>query len=130
MDCYIDRYVGEWESGAGNRLSIRKVDDETCFVSFYHADDNQPIRRPWGAGKPSVEMIAKCKTTDGPELIVQLGEEGTGFALHLLFEAAYVLDEAGRDALVPGLSRYEDDEFLNQYYRYFEPLTHYWMSTG
>ena len=130
MGSYMDRYVGEWENDAGNRLSIRKVDDETCFVSFYHAYDNQPIRRPWSAGKPSVEMIAKCKTTDGPELIVQLGEEGTGFALHLLFEAAYVLDEAGRDALVPGLSRYEEDEFLNQYYRYFEPLKHYWMSTG
>ena len=80
MDSYMDRYVGEWENDAGNRLSIRKVDDETCFVSFYHAYDNQPIRRPWSAGKPSVEMIAKCKTTDGPELIVQLGEEGTGFS--------------------------------------------------
>ncbi len=124
-DSYIDNYVGEWEDETGNRLSIRKVDDETCLVSFFGARDNQPIRRPWCAGKPSVDMVAKYRPENGPELVVELWEEGMGFTLHLNFEAAYILDEAERDALVPALSRYEDDDFLDQYYRYFEPLKHY-----
>jgi len=130
MDAYIDNYVGAWENAAGHRLSIRKADGETCFVSFYHAHDNQPIRRPWSAGKLSLEMTAKCQPEYGPELVVQLGEEGMGFDLHLNFEAAYSLDDAGRDALVPALSRYEKDAFLDQYYRHFLPLEHYCMSIG
>ena len=122
MSSYIYDYVGQWGDEAGNRLSIRKVDDETCFVSFFHAHDNLPIRRPWCAEKPSVEMVAKYQPEDGPEPVVELSEEGAGFTLHLNFEAAYILDDAGRDALVPALSRCEEDEFLGQYYRYFGPL--------
>jgi hypothetical protein len=59
MGSYISNYVGEWEDKAGNRLSIRKVDDETCLVSFFAALDGQPIRRPWCAAKLSVDMVAK-----------------------------------------------------------------------
>ena len=46
MISYIDVYVGEWGNEAGNRLSIRKFDDKTCFVSFFQSQDNLPIRRP------------------------------------------------------------------------------------
>ena len=130
MISYIDVYVGEWGNEAGNRLSIRKFDDKTCFVSFFHSQDNLPIRRPWCADKLSVEMVAKYRPEYGPELIVALSDEEAGFTLHLNFEAAYMLDDAGRDALVPALSRYEADEFLDQYYRYFGPLTHYTRRTG
>ena len=125
MDSYIDNYVGEWENEAGNRLSIRKVDDEICLVSFFAARDNQPIRRPWCAAKLSVDMVATYQPEDGPGLLVELWEEGMGFTLHLNFEAAYILDDAERDALVPALSRYEEGDFLDQYYRYFAPLKHY-----
>jgi len=30
-----------------------------------------------------------------------------------------------RDSLVPGISRFEEDDFLDEYYHYFEPLKHY-----
>jgi hypothetical protein len=40
MESYIDNYVGEWEDETGNRLSIWKVDDETCVVSFFAARDH------------------------------------------------------------------------------------------
>lgn len=130
MSSYIDHYVGEWVDEVGNRLSIRKVGDETCLVSFFQAHDNLPIRRPWCAEKLSVEMVAKCRPEYGPELVVELYEEREGFTLHLNFEAAYILDYAARDALVPALSRYEEDEFLDQYYRYFGPLRHYTRRTA
>lgn len=125
MDTYIDRYVGEWGNEVGHRLSIFKVDAETCVVSFFQSHNNQPLRRPWCAGKLSVGMVAKCKPEHGPELVVELWVEGKEFTLHLNFEAAYMLDDAGRKALVPALSRCEDDEFLDQYYGYFLPLEHY-----
>ncbi len=130
MISYIDVYVGEWGNEAGNWLSIRKFDDKTCFVSFFQSQDNLPIRRPWCADKLSVEMVAKYRPEYGPELVVALSDEEAGFTLHLNFEAAYMLDDAGRDALVPALSRHEADEFLDQYYRYFGPLTHCTRMTG
>ncbi len=98
MDSYIDNDVGERENEAGNRLSIRKVDDETCLVSFCAARDNQPIRRPWCAAKLSVDMVATDRPEDGPDLLVALWEEGMGCTLHLNVEAAYILDDAERDA--------------------------------
>jgi len=75
-------------------------------------------------------MVATYRPEDGPELLVALGEEETGFTLHLNFEAAYILDDAARDALVPALSRYEEDDFLDQYSHYFQPLKHYTRRTA
>ena len=48
-----------------------------------------------------------------------------GFTLHLIFEAQYEPDYNKQDVLVPGLSRYTEDDFLDQYYYLFEPLKHY-----
>ena len=125
VDSYIDNYVGEWRDERGNRLSIRKVDDQTALVSFFTASEGKPILRPWHHDKPSVDMTGKYTPAEGPELVVELSEHRTGFTLHLNFETAYVLDARGRDALVPALSRYEEDDLLEQYYGFFAPLKHY-----
>ena len=125
MDLYINNYIGEWQNDAGNRLKIEKVDDETALVSFYSPPDRQPVLRPWYDKKPSIDMIAKYRPAESPELVVELWEEGKGFKLHLAFEFGYILDIQHRDSLVPGISRFEEDEFLDEYYHYFEPLTHY-----
>jgi hypothetical protein len=125
MDSYINRYIGEWENEAGNRLKIKKVDNETALVSFYLPPDNQPVFRPWYNENPSTDMIAKYRPAEGPGLIVELWDEGKGFELHLSFESGYVLDIQHRDSLVPGISRFEEDDFLDKYYHYFEPLKHY-----
>ncbi len=127
---HIDNYLGEWEDERGNRLDIKKVNDETAVVSFFAAPDSQPLRRHWYREEPSVNMVAEYRPEDGPELVVELWEKGAGFRLYLTFEAAYVLDQARRDALVPGLSRHEEDDFLDQYYRLFEPLKHYTRRTA
>jgi hypothetical protein len=70
-------------------------------------------------------MVARYRPENGPELVIELGEEGMGFTLHLNFAAACLFNDAERDTLVPALSRYEEDDFLEQYYWYFEPLKHY-----
>lgn len=125
MDAYIDKYLGEWEDERGNRLSIRKVDDKTACVSFFAAPAGKPVLRPWHHDEPTVDMLGSYQRDEGAELLVELGKVGAGFTLHLDFEPAYTLDARGRDALVPALSRYEEDTFLGQYYRFFDPLKHY-----
>ena len=70
-------------------------------------------------------MLAKYRPEKGPGLVVELWEDGKGFQLDLNFEPGYILDELQRDSIVPGLSRYEKDVFLDEYYHFFEPLKHY-----
>jgi len=43
----------------------------------------------------------------------------------LTYEYSYELDEHLREAIVPGLSRDEEDDSLEQYYELFYPLEHY-----
>jgi hypothetical protein len=92
MDSYINHYIGEWENEAGNRLEIKKVDDETALVSFFSPPDHQPVFRQWYDEKPSIDMIAKYRPAESPDLVVELWEEGKGFELHLTFELGYMLD--------------------------------------
>jgi hypothetical protein len=125
MDSYIDNYIGEWRDEMGNRLVIQKSDDNVATVSFFSAHNNKPILRPWAEGKPSVDMAAKYIPEEGPDLVVELWKEGKGFCLHLNFEPGYILDQSRRDAIIPALSRYEEDKFVDQYYSQFHPIRHY-----
>ena len=83
MDSWIDSYVGEWKDAAGNCLSIHKITDETARVTFLAAPGRAPIARPWCHGRPSVDMPARYYPAHGPELIVELWDEGKGFTLEL-----------------------------------------------
>ncbi len=56
---------------------------------------------------------------------VELWEKGKGFILDLTHEYEYELDEFKRESLVPALSRYEEDDFLDAYYELFGPLNHF-----
>ena len=125
MGSYIDHYIGEWENEIGNRLKIKKVDDETAIVSFFTPPEYLPINRPWCNQKPSINMVAKYNPGESPDLAVELWNVDKGFKLYLSFEFEYMLDKLHRDSLVPALSRYEEDDFLDKYYHYFEPLMHY-----
>jgi len=130
MHSYIENYIAEWQSESGKRLSIRRIDDETVSVSFFAPPDDRPILRPWCGNKPSVNMIAKYNPADSPELVVELWDKGKGFTLHLNFELAYELDKDRRNSLTVALSRYEKDDFLDEYYSLFEPLEHYTKTTA
>ena len=79
MHSYIDNYIGEWQSGSGKRLSIRRIDNETASVSLFVPPENRPIFRPWCDNKPSVDMIAKYYPADGPELVVELWEKASPY---------------------------------------------------
>lgn len=122
---YIDNYNGEWVNGAGILIVIKKIDYESVFVFFFSPPDFLPIYQTWCGEKRTIDMLAKYSSEQGPGLVDELWEVGNGYQLHLSFEPGYILDEFQCDSIVPALSRYEKDDFLNEYYHFFEPLKHY-----
>jgi len=119
----IEQFVGSWVSESGYRVHIRKVRRDQAFVDFLDPRDG-PIVRTYMGGAPSMKMIAHYDDYN-EDFRVDLWEEGKGFILHLDHEYDYLLDSQQREALVPAISRYERDRFLDRYYSLFGPLDHF-----
>ena len=116
----ISRFVGSWVSASGHRLRIRRVRKDAASVDFLGPSGN-PVRRPYMGGALSLELAAYYDDYDGV-FEVDLWGHNKGFTLHLDHEEAYELDEHRREALVPGISRYERDHFLDEFYPLFGRL--------
>ena len=125
MDSFLRQYLGDWEDEIGNRLIVRRRNDVTVFVTFLSGVSGEPIPRPWCDDRPTVDMPGHYRLDEALSVEVELCERRRGFILDLTFEPAYSLDSKGRDALVPALGRFEEDNDLDQYYGVFDPLTHY-----
>ena len=119
----IARFVGSWVSASGYRLRIKKVREDQASVDFLDPR-GAPVQRPYMKGAPSMKMIAHYDEYNGI-FEVDLWEEGKGFILDLTHEYDYELDLERREALVPALSRYERDRFLDECYSLFGPLDHF-----
>jgi hypothetical protein len=119
----IARFVGSWVSASGYRLRIKKVREDQASVDFLDPR-GAPVLRPYMKGAPSMKMIAHYDDYNGI-FEVDLWEEGKGFILDLTHEYDYELDLERREALVPALSRYERDRFLDECYSLFGPLDHF-----
>ena len=124
MEDDISKFIGEWENESGNVLVIQRKTALSGSVSFFKGPKSEPVLRPYCGNSPSLEMDSYL-TEYVDTLQVELWEKEKGFRLDLTYEYAYELDKDWRDALVPALSRYEKDAFLDQYYHLFEPLEHY-----
>jgi hypothetical protein len=83
-----------------------------------------PIQRPYMRGAPTVKMIAHYDDYK-ENFEVDLWEAGKGFILDLSRHDDYELDLDQREALVPALSRFERDDFLDECYSLFGPLDHF-----
>ena len=90
----------------------------------YLDPNGTPVPRPYMNGAPSLEMVANFDTYNGT-FEVDLWQPGRGFLLDLHHEFDYELDELGREALVPGIVRYEGDDFLEDFVRLLGPLGHF-----
>ena len=124
----IARFVGSWVSASGYRLRIKKVREDQASVDFLDPR-GAPVQRPYMKGAPSMKMIAHYDDYN-EDFRVDLWEEGKGFTLHLDHEYDYLLDSEQREALVPSISRYERDRFLDAYYSLFGPLDHFVRTTA
>ena len=119
----IARFVGSWVSSSGYRLRIKKVRKDQALVDFLDPR-GAPVERPYMRGAPSVKMPAHYDDRNG-FFEVDLWEEGKEFILDLTHEYNYELDPERREALVPALTRYERDRFLDEHYSIFGPLDHF-----
>lgn len=119
----IALFVGSWISASGFRLRIKKVRKDQASVDFLDPR-GAPVQRTYMRGAPSVKMIARYDDYNG-SFEVDLWEEGKEFILDLTHEYDYELDLQRREALVPALTRYERDRFLDDYYSLFGPLDHF-----
>jgi hypothetical protein len=119
----IARFVGSWISASGYRLRIKKVRKDQASVDFLDPR-GAPVQRPYMRGATSTKLIAHYDEYNGI-FEVDLWQEGKGFILDLTHEYDYELDLEGREALVPALSRYERDRFLDECYSLFGPLDHF-----
>ena len=119
----IEQFVGFWVSESGYRLRIRKVRKDQAFVDFLDPR-GAPIARPYMGGAPSLKMIAHYDDYN-ENFEVDLWEKSKGFILDLTHHYNYELDLEGREALVPAVSRFERDRFLDECYSLFGPLDHF-----
>lgn len=123
MHLGISRFVGTWVAASGHRLRIREVRKDKASVDFFDPD-GKPVRRPYMGGASSLEMAAHYDDYDGL-FEVDLWGPRKGFTLHLAHEEAYELDKHQREALVPGISRYQQDRFLDEFSPLFGRLEHF-----
>ena len=93
-------------------------------MAFLKGPNPEPVLRLYFRNLPTIEMDSFI-IDHWSTLEVELWEKEKGFSLHLTYENAYELDTDFRASLVPALSRYSEDEFLDQYYYLFYPLKHY-----
>ena len=119
----IDRFIGLWESEDGYRLDIAKTSNTSAIVSFYDPS-GEPVERPYFNDKPTIKMPASYDDYQG-EFRIDLWKEGKGFNFDILHEENYVLDDFQREPLVPLITRYEEDNYLDKYYELFGNLKHF-----
>lgn len=121
----IAQFVGSWVSESGYRLHIAKVRKDQASVDFLDPR-GAPVNRIYMRDAPSLKMIAHYDE-HYENFEVDLWEEGKGFILHLDYQYDYALDLVQRETLVPAISRYERDHFLDAFYPLFlfGPLDHF-----
>ena len=116
MDAYINNYEGHWQNEDGCHIYISIINETTAHVSFYTGEKRQPVYRPWFKNKPTFDMTGHYNPIESPELVVDLADPDSGFCLNLLYEDYLAINGIVQAALVPSISRYEEDAFLDQYY--------------
>jgi len=114
----MERFTGRWKNEAGNLLIIKPRNRKSLSVSFISHLDNRPVKREFADNRESVDMPAELDFYE-TSLEVELWDKGKGFHLSLTLEILNNIE------LIPGISRYEEDKFLNKYYCLFYPLARY-----
>lgn len=118
----LDTFIGTWINKAGNRLEIKAKDNKSLNVSFF-TKENIPVVRKYCNNLESLDMHAELDYYES-SIEVELWEKGKGFHLCLLYDFIDLKVDPGY-YLAPGISRYEEDDFLDKYYHLFEPLDYY-----
>lgn len=119
----LDRFIGTWENKAGKRLEIKRKDKKSLYVSLFN-QGRIPVIREYFENSETINMHAELDYYRS-SIEVELWEKGKGFHLCLLYDYIEFRNEEGGYFLAPGLSRYEEDTFLDKYFYLFQPLDYY-----
>jgi hypothetical protein len=118
----LEKFIGIWENKGGKRLEIRRKNKKSLYVSFFN-QGRIPVKREYFNNSTTIDMHAELDYY-GSSIEVELWKKGKGFHLCLLYDFINLRQEPGY-YLAPGLSRYQEDEFLDIYFYLFEPLDYY-----
>jgi hypothetical protein len=119
MEFGIDRYTGNWKSEDGLFLRIVKLDETRAEVTLLETN-GKPVVRPYWNNRPTIDMPADYDDYMG-EFTVHLWEPSR-FSLHLHYRVSDRWMDLNQELLVPSISQYEEDRFLEQYHRLFGNL--------
>jgi hypothetical protein len=111
-------------TGHTDRVSGGSADQSRYALVSFYAPEGNPINRPYFNNEPTFKMPSVYDDYSG-DFSVYLWQSGKGFSLDLRYEETYALDQFQREALIPALTRFEDDSFLDQYYDLFGNLNHF-----
>ena len=111
---WIYTYKGTWSDEHGHTLIIQIIDDENAIVDFYF--NGSPIKRPWCNDEPSIGLKASYDFRESASLEIDLGFHGFIYSVGLVCEDG---------TLSTSISRYEDDEHLDQFYELFGKTGYY-----
>ncbi len=123
LDLGVNKFSGIWISDDGYKLVICKITDTSARVSFY-SHEGSLVNRPFFKNKPTIKMPATYDCYFG-DFKVNLWELGKGFELDLEYEKNYVLYQSQKEVLIPSIVRFEEDTFLDKYYKLFGNLNHF-----
>jgi len=101
-------------------MEISLIQSETVSVNFYRAGEVTPMLRPWLNDSPAIGMQGTLDP-EGGSLDIALSENENSFCLNLYFD----ITDGSYRKVEPSIIRDEEEEFLEQYYSFVEPLESY-----
>jgi hypothetical protein len=99
-------------------ISLNK--NETVRVNFYRAGEENPMLRPWLNDSPALAMLGTLDS-EGGSLDIALSENENSFCLSMYFD----ISDGSYRRIEPSIIRNEEEDFLDQYYCFVEPLESY-----
>ncbi len=120
-----DNFIGDWVGEPSRELHIRKVGPK-CYLATLLVS-GQPIKRPWMKDKMTIDMPATYSFSawDGSDFSIDLWSSGR-FEISLDYEPDYrIYHNPPCEALIMGITRDAELDFLDQYYDLLGGLEHF-----
>jgi len=120
-----DNFIGDWVGKPSRKLRIHKVRPRHYLATLLIS--GQPIKRPWINDKLTIDMPAtySFSVLEGSDFSIDLWSSDR-FRISLEYEPNYQIHNAPPcEALVMGITRNSELDFLDQYYDLLGGFEHF-----
>jgi hypothetical protein len=120
-----DNFIGVWAGEPSRELRIRKVGPRRYLATLMV--NGKPIKRPWMNDELTIDMPAtySFNALDGSDFSIDLWPKGR-FQISLSYEQGYqICCDPPCEALIMGITRDSELDFLDQYYDLLGGLEHF-----